>query len=99
MARCLRCKAGNEWIEGEVKPEVRSNVVVNLRWSNAVPTVPGWYWSRNHHGRTEIVSVVPHPTRPDVVCIMENSYCGWKPTLIENMGREWAGPIPEPEAN
>ncbi len=25
MARCLRCKAGNEWIEGEVKPEVRSN--------------------------------------------------------------------------
>ena len=21
MARCLRCKAGNEWIEGDVKPE------------------------------------------------------------------------------
>ena len=25
MAKCLRCKAGNEWIEGDVKPEVRSD--------------------------------------------------------------------------
>lgn len=26
MARCLRCKAGNEWIEGNVKPERKSEV-------------------------------------------------------------------------
>lgn len=26
MARCLRCKAGNEWIEGDVKDEPRALV-------------------------------------------------------------------------
>ena len=30
MARCLRCKAGNEWIEGHVKPEVRSNDLLSV---------------------------------------------------------------------
>ena len=27
MARCLRCKAGNEWIEGNVPPKIRDGAV------------------------------------------------------------------------
>lgn len=30
MARCLRCKAGNEWIEGDVKPEPAGMVCIPL---------------------------------------------------------------------
>lgn len=30
MPRCLRCKAGSEWIEGDVKKEALSNDLLNF---------------------------------------------------------------------
>lgn len=37
MAKCLRCRAGNEWIEGDVRPEPKHDEVA--MWEILVPTV------------------------------------------------------------
>lgn len=35
MARCLRCKAGNEWIEGDVRRASRDGVTLTLTANQA----------------------------------------------------------------
>ncbi len=47
MARCLRCKAGNEWIEGDVKPKSHPAPLTQERvreiaepWMVSVPREP-----------------------------------------------------------
>ncbi len=37
MARCLRCKAGNEWIEGDVKPALRAAPSLTKNWPEDMP--------------------------------------------------------------
>lgn len=72
--------------------------IVSLRWSKEPPTKPGWYWNKDHHGVARIEQVHAHPELPNVMTMMENSWCGWRHVRIANKGREWAGPIPMPEA-
>jgi len=78
----------------ERKPPVDS--LVSLRWSSEPPASPGWYWYKDHHGIARIEQVHAHPELPDVMTVLENSWCGWRHVRIKNMGRQWVGPIPLP---
>ena len=41
MAKCLRCGAGNEWIQGRVKDEpLSSHAVLDEGWRDATEKVP-----------------------------------------------------------
>lgn len=68
--------------------------LVSSRWSSEIPTVPGWYWSKDHHGIARIEQV--HRHMGDSLSILENTWMGWRHVPIKNMGRQWAGPIPLP---
>ena len=83
---------------GETNPPV--DLMVSLRWSLEPPKTPGWYWCKNHHGVSKIEQVHTHPDLPDVMTVLENTFTGWRHIRINNMDRQWSGPISEPmEAN
>jgi len=67
-----------------------------LVWSTEVPTIPGWYWYKDHHGVVRIEQVHQHLQDSDTLTILENSWMGWRHVSIKNMGRQWAGPIIPP---
>lgn len=62
-----------------------------MKWTNANPTIPGWYWTKNvkyKHGHITIQRVKQWE---DGKCYL---YAG-KP--VERHECQWAGPIPMPE--
>lgn len=73
--------------------------LVSLRWSKETPVCAGWYWWKNHHGVARVEQVLAHPELPEIMVVMENSFMGWRPVRVNSLNREWAGPIPEPQAS
>lgn len=59
-----------------------------MTWSSEKPTVDGWYWWRSDYDETP----VPVYLRKTLV-----TSWGGKERWIENVGGEFAGPIPAPE--
>lgn len=69
MARCLRCKAGNEWIEGDVKPEsvtttdivlvCRSGVAKTFPFDDLAVTSDGMIWHDHSAEGGDIVCCGP----------------------------------------
>lgn len=60
-----------------------------LRWSNAPPTQPGWYWWR---GSRSIQVIFVSQAHLDLL-----EHCPVLYGSTAATGCQWAGPIPEPE--
>lgn len=70
--------------------------LVSLRWSSEPPTIPGWYWYKDHHNVERIGQVFAHPTHLDTMSMPESTFMGWRYISVKNMGRLWAGPLSPP---
>lgn len=62
-----------------------------LAWTDAKPTVPGWYWIRSKRGEEFIAEVVANRRRGGLVV-----YNDAGDRLLEVFG-QFAGPIPPPD--
>lgn len=69
----------------------------SFSWSKVPPTVPGWYWSRDHHGVARVEQVFVRPGHSYLA--IESGDTAWGGRnffMVSKLGREWAGPIPMP---
>lgn len=62
-----------------------------MKWTNELPTAPGWYWVHGDFGTIEIVKV--YKADGEWCCQFAGDNGAW--LLTENADK-WAGPIPEP---
>jgi hypothetical protein len=74
--------------------------LVMLRYSKNVPTEPGWYWIKSDFIGNGIVEVFYRPGHK-YLCIYDPGCCQHTKRnfyFVGELGAEWAGPIPEPQA-
>jgi hypothetical protein len=62
-----------------------------MRWTRNKPTVPGWYWWKTYAVMTN------QEAGTSIVFVAEDRYCSIEGDYVENLGGEWAGPLPLPE--
>lgn len=82
-------------MEGE--PDRAAELEAGLPWTDAKPTVPGWYWHRygpRDGDAPTVVEIAIHPKRAKLMTVWAaHSTDDWT-ELLEG---QFAGPIPQPE--
>ena len=66
---------------------------MTMTWTQQMPTVPGWYWNRDMHDKSDEPECVHVRDCAGKLAIGNSYIAGWK-SLWERY--EWAGPIPVP---
>lgn len=82
-------------MDGE--PDRAAELEAGLPWTDAKPTVPGWYWHRygpRDGDAPTVVEIAIHPKRAKLMTVWAaHSTDDWT-ELLEG---QFAGPIPQPE--
>lgn len=68
----------------------RLRAASTLRWTDELPTKPGWYWWRQYVGQQ---STVHHVIKSCEALLVEGSLASWN---VSYHCGQWAGPLPEP---
>jgi len=80
------------------RQQVPHERVVSLRYSKTPPSVPGWYWQKDHHKKERCMQVIEARGR---MCVEGFTMFGGRDYFPIEEKRDicWAGPIQKPESN